>query len=168
MNGYHDKMVLSARNSQILSHVTELATSLQRHPRDVVLPFFKRIAEEQYRKGFEEAVAGFASRIENRAVEKRKEMDAAKAAEGRGAEPDAPRGVPANARPKDEAAETSDAYLDFSVKSPWERLSRAVETAARAWLTSSPAACSSACAPRTNSPSTRPRARARARPENWS
>ena len=74
MNGYHDKMVLSARNSQILSHVTELATSLQRHPRDVVLPFFKRIAEEQYRKGFEEAVAGFASRIENRAVEKRKEM----------------------------------------------------------------------------------------------
>ncbi|KAH8075601.1 hypothetical protein JL721_1615 [Aureococcus anophagefferens] len=84
MNGYHDKMVLSARNSQILSHVTELATSLQRHPRDVVLPFFKRIAEEQYRKGFEEAVAGFASRIENRAVEKRKEMDAAKAAEGGG------------------------------------------------------------------------------------
>ncbi|KAH8051299.1 hypothetical protein JL720_15168 [Aureococcus anophagefferens] len=78
MNGYHDKMVLSARNSQILSHVTELATSLQRHPRDVVLPFFKRIAEEQYRKGFEEAVAGFASRIENRAVEKRKEMDAAR------------------------------------------------------------------------------------------
>ncbi|KAH8043862.1 hypothetical protein JL721_13027 [Aureococcus anophagefferens] len=57
MNGYHDKMVLSARNSQILSH---------------------------YRKGFEEAVAGFASRIENRAVEKRKEMDAAKAAEGGG------------------------------------------------------------------------------------
>ena len=84
MNGYHDKMVLSARNSQILSHVTELATSLQRHPRDVVLPFFKRIAEDQYRKGFEEAVAGFASRIENRAVEKRKEMDAAKAAEGGG------------------------------------------------------------------------------------
>ena len=50
------------------------------------------------------------------------------------AETDAPGGVPSNARRKDEAAETSDAYLDFSVKSPWERLSRAVETAARAWL----------------------------------
>ena len=82
MNGYHDKMKLAARNSQILSHITELAQSLQRHPRDVVLPFFKRIAEETYFKGFEEAVAGFVERIENRAVEKRKEMDAAKAEKG--------------------------------------------------------------------------------------
>ena len=77
MNGFHEKMLLAARNSQILSHVTELAASLNRHPRDVVMPFFKRIAEPTYRAGFEDAVAGFASRIENRAVEKRKEMDAA-------------------------------------------------------------------------------------------
>mmetsp|Transcript_8818 Transcript_8818/g.27535 ORF Transcript_8818/g.27535 Transcript_8818/m.27535 type:complete len:378 (+) Transcript_8818:162-1295(+) len=82
MNGFHDKMKLASRNSQVLSHVTELAQSLRRHPRDVVLPFFKRIAEEQYKAGFDDAVAGFVSRIEKRAVEKRKEMD--KEAEERG------------------------------------------------------------------------------------
>ena len=77
MNGFHDKMLLAARNSQVLSHITELAQSLRRHPRDVVLPFFHRISEAQYKAGFDDAVAGFASRIENRAVEKRKEMEAA-------------------------------------------------------------------------------------------
>ena len=35
----------------------------------------------------------------------------------------------------DEATNPTDApYLDFSVKSPWERTSRVVETAARSWL----------------------------------
>lgn len=77
MNGFHEKMLLAARNSQILSHVTELATSLNRHPRDVVHPFFARISEPTYRSGFDDAVKGFSDRIENRAVEKRKEMDAA-------------------------------------------------------------------------------------------
>lgn len=74
MNGEHDKMLVSARNSQILSHVTELATSMNRHPRDVVLPFFKRISEAQYKKTFEDAVDGFVQRIMKRAVEKRMEM----------------------------------------------------------------------------------------------
>ena len=53
-----------------------LDRSLNRHPRDVVLPFFKRISEDSYRRGFQEAVAGFVERIEKRAVDKRKEMDA--------------------------------------------------------------------------------------------
>ena len=43
MNGFPDKMKLASRNSQVLSHVTDLAASLNRHPRDVVLPFFSRI-----------------------------------------------------------------------------------------------------------------------------
>jgi len=75
MNGYHDKMRRAARNSQILSHITELGVSMRRHPRDVVLPFFRRIEEPAYRAGFDDAVEGFVDRIRKRAVEKRKEMD---------------------------------------------------------------------------------------------
>ena len=76
------RMVLGARNSQILSHITELAQSLRRHPRDVVLPFFQRIAQPEYRAGFDDAVQGFVDRIMKRAVEKRKEMDAERRAGG--------------------------------------------------------------------------------------
>jgi hypothetical protein len=44
--GKHERMVLGARQSQILSHITELATSMRRHPRDVVLPFFARVMQD--------------------------------------------------------------------------------------------------------------------------
>lgn len=43
MNGKHEQMKLTARQSQILSHITELAVSLKRPPRDVVVPFFMRL-----------------------------------------------------------------------------------------------------------------------------
>merc|ERR1719375_79530 len=76
MNGFPDKMKLASRNSQVLSHVTDLAASLNRHPRDVVLPFFSRIEDPRYRAGFEEAVRDFIVKIQKRAVDKRKEMDA--------------------------------------------------------------------------------------------
>jgi len=76
MNGFPDKMKLASRNSQVLSHVTDLAQSLNRHPRDVVLPFFSRIEDPRYRAGFEEAVEDFIVKIQKRAVDKRKEMDA--------------------------------------------------------------------------------------------
>lgn len=76
MNGKREKMKRAARNSQILSHITELATSLKRHPRDVVLPFFKRIDDPVYRAGFDEAVDGFVERIQKRAIDKRAEMEA--------------------------------------------------------------------------------------------
>lgn len=75
MNGNHEKMRHVARQSQILSHITELAASLKRAPRDVVLPFFRRISEEEHKRGFQEAVDGFIVRIQKRAVDKRKEMD---------------------------------------------------------------------------------------------
>jgi len=75
MNGNHEKMRQVARQSQILSHITELAASLKRAPRDVVLPFFRRISEDEHRRGFQEAVDGFILRIQKRAVDKRKEMD---------------------------------------------------------------------------------------------
>ena len=76
MNGFPDKMKLASRNSQVLSHVTDLAASLNRHPRDVVLPFFARIEDPRYRSGFEEAVQDFIAKIQKRAIDKRKEMDA--------------------------------------------------------------------------------------------
>jgi len=82
MNGKHERMRQVARQSQILTHVADLATSLRRPPRDVVLPFFKRISEDEYLKGFLSAVDDFITRIQKRAVEKRKEMDAEAAARG--------------------------------------------------------------------------------------
>jgi cell division cycle protein 37 len=75
MNGHKAKMKQIARQSQILSHITELALSLKRPPRDVVLPFFKRISEAEHGKSFQEAVDIFISRIQKRAIDKRKEMD---------------------------------------------------------------------------------------------
>jgi cell division cycle protein 37 len=46
MNGKHKRMRLVCRQSQILSHIQELGVSMHRDPRDVVLPFFKRIQEK--------------------------------------------------------------------------------------------------------------------------
>jgi cell division cycle protein 37 len=84
INGKFDRMKLVCRQSQILTHIQELGTSMNRDPRDVILPFFYRISQPEYLKGFQQAVADFTSRIVTRAVEKRKELDAeAAAADGR-------------------------------------------------------------------------------------
>mmetsp|Transcript_30300 Transcript_30300/g.43322 ORF Transcript_30300/g.43322 Transcript_30300/m.43322 type:complete len:444 (+) Transcript_30300:41-1372(+) len=76
MNGKKKRMRLVCRQSQILSHIQELGVSMKRDPRDVVLPFFKRIEEKAYLTGFLGAVDDFIRKIQARAVEKRKEMDA--------------------------------------------------------------------------------------------
>lgn len=76
MNGKKKRMRLVCRQSQILSHIQELGASMKRDPRDVVLPFFKRIEEKAYLAGFQGAVEDFIRKIQARAVEKRKEMDA--------------------------------------------------------------------------------------------
>lgn len=78
MNGKHTRMKLVCRQSQILSHIQELGVSMKRDPRDVVLPFFQRITQKEYLAGFTSAVNDFIVRIQQRAVEKRKEMDAEK------------------------------------------------------------------------------------------
>jgi hypothetical protein len=59
MNGKHDRMKLVCRQSQILTHITELGVSMRRDPRDVILPFFHRISEPAYLKGFAAAVEEF-------------------------------------------------------------------------------------------------------------
>lgn len=43
MNGKHDRMKLVARQSQLLSSITELAVSLRRPPQDVVPALFLRL-----------------------------------------------------------------------------------------------------------------------------
>ena len=75
MNGKRERMKLVCRQSQILSHITELGTSMRRDPRDVVLPFFIRIQEKEYFKAFISAINDFIQKIIERAVVKRKEMD---------------------------------------------------------------------------------------------
>jgi cell division cycle protein 37 len=87
MNGKKDRMKLVCRQAQILSHIQELAVSMGRDPRDVVLPFFDRIGQKEYLEQFLKAVKGFVERIRERAIVKRKEMDAE-----RGVEVDAPLG----------------------------------------------------------------------------
>jgi cell division cycle protein 37 len=79
MNGKHTRMQNTARQSQLLSHIRDLAASLGRSPRDVVLPFFSRLDNPVHLKGFQEAVKDFITKVQERAVAKRKEMNEARA-----------------------------------------------------------------------------------------
>ncbi|KAL3790598.1 hypothetical protein HJC23_008804 [Cyclotella cryptica] len=83
MNGFHEKMKLVARQSQIISNIAELARSLQRHPGNVIVPFFQRLDNKELYDGFMEGVNQFVKRIEVRAVEKRKEIEEERAREAR-------------------------------------------------------------------------------------
>ena len=75
MNGKHERMKKVCRQSQILSHLSELGSQMHRDPRDVILPFFMRMEEDQYLNGFKQAVNEFRQRIVERAKVKRREMD---------------------------------------------------------------------------------------------
>ena len=59
MNGKHERMKLVARQSQLLSSITELAVSLRRPPQDVVPALFLRLdvsSQEEPRGGVKVAV----------------------------------------------------------------------------------------------------------------
>jgi cell division cycle protein 37 len=81
MNGYHEKMKLVARQSQIISNIAELAKSLKLHPGNVIHPFFQRMENKELFEGFMVGVNEFVQRIEVRAVQKRKEIDEERARE---------------------------------------------------------------------------------------
>jgi cell division cycle protein 37 len=81
MNGYHTKMRLVARQSQIISNIAELAKSLKLHPGNVIHPFFQRMENKELFMGFMAGVNDFAKRIEVRAVQKRKEINEERARE---------------------------------------------------------------------------------------
>uniref|UniRef100_A0A7R9ZDN1 Hsp90 chaperone protein kinase-targeting subunit n=1 Tax=Pseudictyota dubia TaxID=2749911 RepID=A0A7R9ZDN1_9STRA len=75
MNGFHEKMRLTARQSQIVSNIAELAKSLKSHPGNVILPFFAKLDQKEFLEGFLEGVEAFIDKIEKRAVVKKKEID---------------------------------------------------------------------------------------------
>ena len=91
MNGKRDRMKLVCRQCQILIHINDLGLSMRRDPRDVILPFFQRIDEKEYLSAFLKAVEDFIKKIQKRAVDKRKEMDAERLEEeqeGEGLDPE--------------------------------------------------------------------------------
>lgn len=81
MNGFHDKMKLTARQSQIISNIAELAKTMQRHPGSVIVPFFKRMEQKEFLAGFMQGVNAFIEKVQARAIVKKKEIDAEREAE---------------------------------------------------------------------------------------
>jgi cell division cycle protein 37 len=75
MNGYRDKMRLTARQSQLVSSIAELAKSLDTHPGNVIVPFFQKLETKEGLAGFMENVEAFVQKIIARAVTKKIEMD---------------------------------------------------------------------------------------------
>jgi cell division cycle protein 37 len=76
MNGEREKMKKTARQSQILTNIIELAKSLKKHPGNVIVPFFIRVSEDKHSTGFQEGVDIFVDRIIKRSIDKKKEMEA--------------------------------------------------------------------------------------------
>jgi len=75
MNGYRDKMRHTARQSQIVSNITELAKTMKSHPGNVIIPFFKRLEEKVHFDGFMQGLNQFVENLIKRAVVKKREMD---------------------------------------------------------------------------------------------
>jgi len=75
MNGFRAKMKATARQSQIISNITELASMLKSHPGNVILPFFHRLKEKHHLQEFLNGVNDFVEKLIKRAVVKRQEMD---------------------------------------------------------------------------------------------
>ncbi|GAX27945.1 cell division cycle protein 37 [Fistulifera solaris] len=76
MNGHHEKMKKTARQSQIITHIAELAKTLKTHPGNVIMPFFARLQQREHLEEFVQAVTAFQEKIVQRAIVKKQEMDA--------------------------------------------------------------------------------------------
>jgi len=75
MNGLRGKMRLTARKSQLISNIAELAKTMRTHPGNVINPFFKRLDEKENVAGFMAGLESFDEKLTIRAVVKKKEMD---------------------------------------------------------------------------------------------
>ena len=75
MNGFHEKMLLTCRQSQLLTHIAELAKTMKKHPGNVILPFFARLEEKEAYENFMDAVSNFVDKVRQRAIVKKKEID---------------------------------------------------------------------------------------------
>jgi cell division cycle protein 37 len=83
MNGYHDKMKRTARQSQIITSIAELAKTVKTHPGNVIRPFFQRLKERLHLEEFLAQTKAFQEKIVSRAVVKRQEIDRERAQEAR-------------------------------------------------------------------------------------
>lgn len=81
MNGHREKMKRTARQSQIISSIAELAKTLKTHPGNVIIPFFTRLEQREHLEEFLKGCKEFQERIIQRAVVKKAEIDAQRAAE---------------------------------------------------------------------------------------
>ena len=81
MNGLRDKMRLTARQSQLISNIAELAKTMKTHPGNVINPFFKRLEEKEHLAGFMTGLESFVEKLIIRAVVKKKEIDEQRALE---------------------------------------------------------------------------------------
>merc|ERR1712038_102544 len=81
MNGFRDKMRLTARQSQLISNIAELAKSLKAHPGNVIMPFFQRLEQKEHLDGFNAGLETFVQNLIKRAIVKRKEMNEAEVQE---------------------------------------------------------------------------------------
>ena len=85
MNGYRDKMKITARQSQIVSNIAELAKTVHQHPGNVIQPFFQRLQERKHLEEFLYGVNVFVEKIIQRAIVKKAEIDTQRATEQQGA-----------------------------------------------------------------------------------
>jgi len=86
MNGHREKMKRTARQSQIISNIAELAKTVKTHPGNVIVPFFKRLEQREHLEEFIKGCKAFQERIIERAIVKRQEIDAQRAAEAQEAQ----------------------------------------------------------------------------------
>lgn len=75
MNGYRDKMKQTAKQSQIVTNIAELAKGWNTHPGNAIAPFFTRMQQRDFLEGFMQGLDAFQQKIISRAVTKRMEMD---------------------------------------------------------------------------------------------
>jgi len=68
-------MRLTARQSQLISNIAELAKSMKTHPGNVIMPFFKRLEEREHLNGFLQGLESFIQNLIKRAIVKKKEID---------------------------------------------------------------------------------------------
>lgn len=78
MNGFREKMKQTAKQSQIVTNIAELAKSWNTHPGNVIMPFFQRLQQREFLEGFLAGMEVFVKKIISRAVTKKMEIDQAR------------------------------------------------------------------------------------------
>lgn len=84
MNGHREKMKLTARQSQFISNIAELAKTLKTHPGNCIQPFFSRLEQREHLTEFLSGLTTFQEKIISRSVVKKAEIDAERAKEDGG------------------------------------------------------------------------------------